>query len=109
MSSDRERIAQLERDMLDDPPHPLYSGHGYVVLLNSKDEEASDRTPVSFTVAVRRGKFMVTINRSEPINIAPTHLGVLRPVIVPDTGGWITACNPATYTIPAGGTFTLHP
>jgi hypothetical protein len=113
---DYQRIKALELSELGvSEPKAVAELPGYVVLMDSKDREASDRVPVTFTVgAPRQGgvgelKLDIRINGG-PIELIPTRFGMVRAMAVFDDGGTMPACSPDwLHLISPGDTYQINP
>lgn len=116
MKPNRQRIEALEREIGISGPAPKAVAElaGYVVLMDHKNREASERVRVSFTVGSPRPvagelKLDIKINGGA-ITLAPTRFGSVRAVAVFDDGGTMPACNPdRSHAIGPGDTFTVEP
>lgn len=115
MKADAARIESLERELgIVDAPKPLAEMAGYVVLMDAKDREASDRVRVTFTFGsphYEGGMMKVDIKINEaPITLIPTRFGSVRAVAVFDDGSQMPACDPDLMQyIRRGWTFTITP
>lgn len=114
--ADAARIDALERELgISEPAlKPLAEVTGYVVLMDSKDREVSDRARVTFTVGPPRQvgdelKIDIRINGGS-FTLTPTRWGLVRAIAVLDTGGTMPACYPDwPHQVRSGDTFTITP
>lgn len=106
-------IDALERELgITNPttPKPIAGLSGYVVLMDSKDREASERVRVTFSLGRTEIGFAVKINGA-PLTLTPTRFGTVRAVAVFDgEEGYMPACDPDTWhRMDPGSTFHLMP